>query len=714
MMRKTGKTIRVTLDDRETERDLSKYLTPDLDSTPTLDAPLSKLKSQYQVIERFAEGGTATVSVARDKNLRRYVAVKTLKPEAESNAKTVAAFVSEAKVVAQLDHPAILPVYGLAGDDGDTMHLCMKLVAGRSLREYLREVISQYKDDETEAAAIRNRLEIFLKVCEAIQYAHDRKILHCDLKPENIVIGEYGEVYVVDWGLARKIPDDGNCIENATINGTPRYFAPETLRDGRYCVTSEVFTLGLILQEIVTLRTAVEDRLQPIAECTPSPVKHLFDFRIDRALEAIIRKAEDKDPANRYPGVAELADDLRRYLAGSAVSALPEDAFSRFVRWTSRRRRECAAAFLAALCLLCAVVALSIFGQLRTARQAHTEARMIDYLSDRTATTAARLDLTALQIQEQLLALARISAYLIEHNSPEADAWRKAFRPSLTEIGQSEKGMIYSPYYQRLTAMDYGNYSFAPDADRERCFDFMRKTSPVLRKMRNIVLGSQTGYNFDPKDYDKLTMAYLYRGFPVRSVFIGTEDGLKLLYPWRGNFARAIDPRKRQWYIAAKDRRAPVWGKPYMDFDSISGLSIPCSVPIIDFQDRFVGVAGLDLSVNKLTERVLWQGNVGKYVVEKAVVNRRGETVFSSRSEYFNKKFDPEQYHHDADFKTPLFATTAVRDRILKSGRDFGTFIIEEDGRKLLYSFAVLEVWGMYYVTVADYETLMKNFCMGN
>jgi hypothetical protein len=334
----------------------------------------------------------------------------------------------------------------------------------------------------------------------------------------------------------------------------------------------------------------------------------------------------------------------------------------------------------------------------------------MNYLNDRTSTAATHLDLTALQIQEQLLALARISVYLLANNSaPREDVWKTAFRPTLTEIGKTEKGMIYSPYYKRLTSMDYGIFTLAPGADRDKCFAFLKSVSPVLRKMKNIVLGSKSGYNFDPGDYEKLKMAYIYNGFPVRSVFIGTEDGLKLLYPWRGNYPREIDPRKRVWYQAARKKRGPVWGRPYMDFDSISGLSIPCSVPIIDLNENFRGVAALDLSVNKLTERILQKGNVGGYVIEKAVVNRRGEVVFSSQSKFFNRKFDPEKFHGSAPFKATLFRTPGIRGRILEKGKEFGTFIAGEGGKKVIYSFATLEVLDMIFVVVADYGKLVEH-----
>lgn len=656
-----------TIDISVSEAVLSHYANQELDVSPELAAPLGNVAARYDVLGMFAEGGFSTVHVAQDRNLRRFVAVKTLRPEVNGRD----SFITEAKVIAQLDHPAILPVYDLAGDDKDGLHLSMKLVDGRTLRTVLHDDLP-----------LSRRLDIFLKVCDAITYAHARNIIHGDLKPDNIIVGDFGEVYVVDWGLAQKC-GPGGYADVDKVRGTLRYMAPETRAEAKLGKLSEVYTLGVILREV-----AGTD---------------------DRALQAIADKAAARDPEARYQTVEALADDLRRYLAGDPVSALPDTLPVRLVRWAAKHRQQCLVGALAVLLVCASITAAAIWWQLQVVHAARLEREALVYLSDRTTTAASNLDLTGLQIQEQLLALSRICAYLLEHNSGAAqDAWQTSFRPPLTEIGKTEDGMYYSPYYKRLTAMDYGLFTFAPDADHAAGVAFMRRTSPALRKMRNIVLGSMGGYNFDPAEYQRLQMAYLYDGSPVRSVFVGTEDGLKLLYPWRGSYPRDVDPRRREWYTAGRDRRSPVWGKPYMDVNSVSGLSIPCSAPIVGFDDKVRGVVGLDLSINKLVERILRRGNIGPYVIGKAVINRRGEEVFSSKSPYFNAKFDPEKFHEDAEFKLPIFASAEVRDRILRSGQEYGAFIASRRGQVLVYSFAYLEVWDMFFVSVADFGKLKQ------
>ena len=721
--------------------DMSHYTDVELDTSPNLTRPLSTLDSRYSVMEEFAKGGQATVSVARDKNLRRVVAIKSLKKASGEKSDQFDSFVAEAKVTAQLDHPSIIPIYGLTGDEEHGVHLSMKLVNGKTLRDYLRNLVLNYRvrgiKSFDEAVELRKRLELFLRVCDAIAYAHHRNIMHRDLKPENIMIGEFMEVFVMDWGLARAIPKEGEApSEKEKLAGTPRYFSPEALRGDRCDARADIFTLGLILQEVVTLRFAVRGRdekeyMERIVNGELEPVEHVFGYKIDKTLKAIIRKATAYQVEERYQSVEELGEDLRRYMGGLETSALPEDFFTRSMRTLHRHRRGFLISIFALLAGFSFITAYTVYRQMEMTmemnevereteqkatiakqesnRQMALQRQALNYLYNRTAATARHLDITGLNIEEQVSALARIAAYLLSYNTgnEEKDS-STAFHPSMDKMEKMERGMFYSPYYKRMVALDYGIRTMAPTADVEACRLFARKVAPALTKMKNIVLGCQSGFHFDKKDYGKLKFDYMHNGSPIRAVYLGSKGGIKLLYPWRGNYSRNIDPRQRAWYKDALGKEDPVWGKPYMDVDSVSGLSIPCSVQIVDLQGNFRGVAGLDVSVNRLTSGVLRQGNVGDYVIEKAVINREGHVIFSSKSPFFNKKFDPEKFHQDTAFETPLFGSQEVRDRILKQG-EYGTFFVKENGKDIVYSYAFLEIFDMFYVVSADYRKLLEH-----
>lgn len=318
---------------------INPYISSILDMSSNLNGKLDNIKESYALLEEFADGGTASVFSARDRKLSRLVAVKSLKMTDGDNTEMVKAFVAEAKVTAQLDHPGIIPIYGLYTDDKNGIHLIMKLVNGKTLREYLRNIVLNYRTrgmgEFDEDVMLRKRLEIFLHVCDTIAYAHHRNVIHRDLKPENIMIGKYMEVYVMDWGLAKVIDEEGDNM--VKLSGTPRYFPPEVLRRQGLDLRSDIFTLGLILQEVVTLQPAVpgndeKEYMANILQENLEPVAHLFGRSVDADLQAIILKATAYNMEERYQTVDAFAEDLRRYMGGLSIAARPGGFFSRILR----------------------------------------------------------------------------------------------------------------------------------------------------------------------------------------------------------------------------------------------------------------------------------------------------------------------------------------------------------------------------------------------
>ena len=415
------------IDDLLVSKKLSVYTSGDLESSPELPVKLTELDIEYATLEKFAEGGQATISVARDKNLKRIVAVKSLKKNLMNQDNVEESFITEAKVTAQLDHPAIIPIYGLNNDSDDGIHLVMKLVNGKTLREYLRNVILNYRmkgiRSFDEEAALGKRLEIFLHVCDAIAYAHHRNIMHRDLKPENIMLGEYMEVYVMDWGIARKIrtPENSPPLPH-DVSGTPRYFSPEALCGEQCDERSDIFTLGLILQEIVTLQFAVrgesdEQLMHRIVNNELEPVEHLFHRKIDSNLKAVIRKACAYEPAERYASVTELSEDIRRYMNGLSISARPDDVFMKTARFAYRHRRGMLTAFLAVMLAAVSLAAYSIYERLRHATEMSHRSEAMNSVYGKTAASAADFDMTALHMQDLLCSIAQTASYLLCYNT---------------------------------------------------------------------------------------------------------------------------------------------------------------------------------------------------------------------------------------------------------------------------------------------------------
>ena len=729
----TQRTIRVTapfparifskkrdLDELLVSRKLSIYTSTALDTSPELAVRLSELNDGYTVLETFAEGGQATVSVARDRNLERVVAVKSLKKELKNREKIERSFITEAKVTAQLDHPAIIPIYGLNRDEEDGIHLVMKLVNGKTLREYLRNVVLNYRmkgigafDEE---AALGKRLEIFLHVCDAIAYAHHRDIIHRDLKPENIMLGEYMEVYVMDWGIAKKIhlPPDAPA-QKADISGTPRYFSPEALRGDPCDERSDIFTLGLILQEIVTLQFAVtggenHEVMRNIVNGRLAPIRHLFGRRIDSGLKAIIRKALAADPADRYASVTELSEDIRRHRNGQSISARPDDIFMKCARFAALHLRTMLMILLVFMLGAVSLAAYSVYDRLRIANEMSLRSTLMNAVYGKTAASAAGFDMTALHMQDLLCAVSQAASHLLRHNTGRQEAVSDAFypyRPGGGKTGELPPGLAYSPFHKRRTTFAHGVYKIAPGADLPEVRKFLASMSPILPNMLHAVLESRPGIHLTQRNLEELKKEWMEQGLPVKAVFAASKHGVTMLFPWRDAYTENYDPRNRPWYRRALRNPGPVWGQPYVDEDSASGLSIPCSMQIRDIQGNFYGVAGLDLSFNKLTSNLLSSGNTGGFVLEKAVMNPEGRVILSASSEYFNRTFNPEK-HADPELALPLFRDEAVRSRILGEQQGFGLFVNQENGREVLYSFARLKIFKLYYVEVIDFSRLLR------
>ena len=325
------------------------------------------LEDLYETGAVFAEGGQGVLRMAVDRELRRTAVVKTLKNA--DNPANLESFLREAKVTAQLDHPAILPIYSLNTDSGNSAHLVMRYIKGCNLKEYLERVDSFYRidgvDSYDERRALFNRLDLFLRACDAMEYAHNRNIMHRDLKPENIMIGEYRDVYIMDWGIACPIIEPGydpeKWVPPKTVMGTPRYISPEAVR-GEHCDNrADIYALGLILYEIVTLNEAYsgitgEEVLERVSVGDMNLMKHRYGVPIDKDLFSIVMKATDPDQNNRYATVADFSADIRRYMRNEEVKANPDNWFTGLIRWCSRHPRMIAgiSAAIIMLTILCA------------------------------------------------------------------------------------------------------------------------------------------------------------------------------------------------------------------------------------------------------------------------------------------------------------------------------------------------------------------------
>src|SRR6266403_1399031 len=300
--------------------------------------------TRYRLLERIARGGMGVVYAAEDENLQRRVALKVLDVPG-SDGDLANRLIREARVLAALEHPGIVPVHDVGTLADGRVFYTMKFVEGKRLDKFIESV-----------ASVPDRLRLFLRVCDAVAFAHARGVLHRDLKPANIMVGPFGEVLVMDWGLAKILrgEDSGGVREadpnatvfdkrkpvatagdateisvvtgHGTVMGTPGYMSPEQARGDIELLDSrsDIYSLGALLRFWLTGQ--------------PEATSLSNGSRIDKSLAAICAKSTAASPAERYPKVQGMALDVSRYLDGLAVGAHRESLFEKARRFYRRYR----------------------------------------------------------------------------------------------------------------------------------------------------------------------------------------------------------------------------------------------------------------------------------------------------------------------------------------------------------------------------------------
>jgi WD40 repeat protein/tRNA A-37 threonylcarbamoyl transferase component Bud32 len=398
--------------------------------------------TRFRVLRRHAKGGIGIVFVAHDVELDREVALKEIQDHCADDPASRARFEAEARVTGVLEHPGIVPVYGLGHHADGRPFYAMRLVKGESFKaaiERFHRADNSAEWSGERALELRGLLRRFVDVCEAVQFAHDRGVLHRDLKPGNVMVGRYGETLVVDWGLAKvigqpeaggfagaggahpRITGSGSATLPGSVLGTPAYMSPEQA-EGRLSdlgPASDVYSLGATLFALLAGKAPFEDGdLSRVAAGDFAPPR-CVNPAVPPPLDAVCMKAMRRLPADRYTSASALAAEIERWMADEPVDAAPEGLSLRLARWTRKHRSgvQAGAAALMAVAIV-AVLGMIVVDGARRRERAQKQVALVQKIKadrerDRADRERGRADRERDEVKRQSTLLRRQTAELL-------------------------------------------------------------------------------------------------------------------------------------------------------------------------------------------------------------------------------------------------------------------------------------------------------------
>jgi serine/threonine protein kinase len=681
--------------------------------------------SKHDLLGLLGKGAMGEVHIARDRVLHRNVAFKIMDPRVAKDPILARRFHTEVQVTGQLDHPSIVTVYGLeVGQDGSVGY-AMKLIRGKTLKDWLAETRAFYDRGgrPDEAHDLHDRLELFLQICNAMHYAHSRGVIHRDLKPDNIMVGQYHEVIVMDWGIAKLVggretvdagslpvstdEDDPMAATQVASNpagtqvgtaiGTPAYMSPEQAqaKNDELDPRSDQFALGLILFELVTLKRANSGK--NMAEvfframgARIDPMTHYSSKeRVPRELVAIVQKACSVDPARRYADVEALADDVRRFMRDEAVLARPDGPIQRVQRWISHHRQATMMLGFGLVLSIFAVGAVSVGGGLFAlqvaAWRAEAREQALGAVLTATSEQARLLDSGFQSYEARLAGLAAQAEYLLAHEPPAAVQYFLV-ADFLTE-GRKPPDLAPSTRYGGAVSLAHPDNVLAPGVDPVAVDGRLRQLNALQPLMLRMLLESAAS----PAPSDPAAQRALIadgEGAPMVWTYVATEEGILTGMPGLGDYPEGYDPRAETWYGNGKLAKAFHWDAG--DDESGQGLLVSCVTPIRTPEGAVAGVAALDISVGHGARGLL--GDPVKALgvpVEAVLLDNLGRVVARSAGEI------PEG-------EPVAFSQKDVLEALLRKER---TGHLEVDGQ--LVAWSPLEVVGWTYVLMGPADALL-------
>ena len=534
---------------------------------------LSEFDQDFTVLDEFARGGMKKIVKVHDNRTDRILAMA--KPLDSTDKNSVERFLAEAFLTARIEHPNIITVHHIGLDDDTVPFFTMELKDGDDLWDILEKLKAGDKD-YCERYSESDLLEIFIKVCDAIAYAHSQGVLHLDIKPANVQVASFGEVKVCDWGLGvfyqNSAGSGSHHIDvdllnfnhfSDTYNGTPGYMAPEQLnRSIEITPRADIYALGALLHAILTLEISYGGSTQTLIGNTKLGTLHRLHHNIPRSLSAVIEKAMALDPEDRYQDVIELRNEVRRYLSSFPTRAEGASLMRKCAFFYRRNKTFCRTVFssfaiLMSVFIVYQVKLLQKEEDLRqTQQEAKTYLQQVEEEKEISTTVTRSYTDEILFINNMLSGIAiyspKVDLILYEELINKLNA-AIAANPNERKL-VLEKALIlficqrYNECYETMKNMpqNYGKY-YGKIRDLAKKYGAFKKDSEILtlKEISTLIREFADGSN-KPIQYKGLLIKMVYfernRRTEKRNDPPGIRDLLHVLNPeWKG-------PLRYEWY----------------------------------------------------------------------------------------------------------------------------------------------------------------------
>lgn len=678
-------------------------------------AHLSDLEDRFELERRLAEGARYVVSIGQDLGLERQVAVYSLRDERLLDPDERANFVAEAEISAQLDHPSVLPVYSINRDYRGGLHSAVKLTDGTDLRKYLNKVTSHYRSDgfhaAEETASLAFRLELILGISDGLVYAHSRGVAHANLHPQNILIGEYHEVYIKGWGYAYVL-SAGNAESNAKRKmpkiTDPRFVAPELIAGASPSVLSDVYALGMMLYELVTLHPPYPDASSPevleqLRNGVSPTIEHRFGGVIDPDMRAIIQKAIALDPEKRYQSVDELAEDIRRFLHSDEVSVRKISLSKRFAKLIRAHHREMFFFFLTLIVLVGALFAYNIVNDIRLANLSYLDDHVLGKAQASCRKTAHEFNLQAEKFNDMLTSIKFETEFLLSgHVQFRNDGAQYLVGPDgKSASGETGLRTEYSPAYGDSVSfrkIESGRSADLGNAD----FTRLGMLQPTL--FRYMLLAPLNAY-LSKETPDRQIHRLTQNVSPIYRIQILLNDGSSLHYPYTVKSEVALD-KETMWYkhAVSSHKTAAHWHIPapveYATEDT-ERVVLPVSIPLGP-SDAPVGAAAILVSGRYFDQILRNAENLPRGTEAQYFILTDGQIKLERINNGPNER--PTVNLEKGPYPDPWLTEWL-------KGREFGAVIRKEPGRKspVIYCCTFVPAMDEWYVEKIRLDEFLRD-----